>query len=124
MKIQNINEQHKESLSFSEKLALKITNAMGTMLCVWVFTGIGIGSLVGVFTNNTYLALLFGSVSSYLIQLVSLPLIMIGQNLQQRHAELRAENDYDVNLDADIQIKALRQDVKDIKYLLKVSRRK
>jgi uncharacterized membrane protein len=115
----NVNNQHKENLSFSERLAVKITNAIGTMITVIIFIVIGGMSLIGALTNNPTLTLTFGAFSSYFLQLVLLPLIMVGQNVQQRHAELRADNDYDVNIDADKQIKALRQDIKDIKKLLK-----
>ena len=33
-----------------------------------------------------------------------MPLIMVGQNLQGKHAELRAENDYQINLKAEKEI--------------------
>ena len=111
MQIRNVNEQHKESLSFSEKIAVKITNAIGTMICVSIFTVIGIMSLVGALTGNMFLVLIFGSISSYFLQLVLLPLIMVGQNVQQRHSEMRADNDYGVNVDADKRIKTLTQKV-------------
>ena len=32
---------------------------------------------------------------------------MIGQNLQNRHAELRAENDFEINLKAEREIEAI-----------------
>ena len=44
---------------------------------------------------------------SNMIQLFFLPLIMIGQNLQNRHAELRAENDFEINLKAEREIEAI-----------------
>jgi uncharacterized membrane protein len=34
-----------------------------------------------------------------------MPLIMIGQNLQDRHAETRAESDFNVNVRAEKEIK-------------------
>lgn len=88
------NQLHEDSLTTQERIALRICNAAGTMWCVYVFSGIGVGSLVGVFTNNAVLALAFGAFSSYFIQLVFLPLLQIGQKLQQRHSELRAEAAY------------------------------
>jgi len=36
-----------------------------------------------------------------------MPLIMIGQNLQGRHAEKRAESDYDVNVRAEKEIEVI-----------------
>jgi hypothetical protein len=56
-----------------EHVALWITDHTSTMECAALFTGIGIGSLVDVFTGNATLAATCGSVSSYLLQLVMLP---------------------------------------------------
>jgi uncharacterized membrane protein len=38
------------------------------------------------------------------IQIMLMPLIMVGQNLQGRHSELRAENDFEVNVKAEMEI--------------------
>lgn len=45
---------------------------------------------------------------SNMIQLFLMPLIMIGQNLQGRHSEERAKNDYQVNLKAEKEIKQIQ----------------
>jgi uncharacterized membrane protein len=45
---------------------------------------------------------------SNMIQLFLMPLIMIGQNLQGRHSEERAKNDYKVNLKAEKEIKQIQ----------------
>ncbi len=39
-----------------------------------------------------------------MIQMFLMPLIMIGQNLQGRHAEARAEADFEVNIKAEREI--------------------
>ena len=44
---------------------------------------------------------------------------MVGQNLQGKHAEIRAENDYEVNLKAEKEIADLKSDLAEIKSLLK-----
>lgn len=41
---------------------------------------------------------------SNMIQIFLMPLLMIGQNLQGRHAEIRAESDYEVNVKAEREI--------------------
>jgi uncharacterized membrane protein len=41
------------------------------------------------------------------IQIFLMPLIMVGQNLQGRHAEARAEADFDVNTKAEREIEAI-----------------
>ena len=38
-----------------------------------------------------------------------MPLIMIGQNLQSRHAENRAESDFEINLKAEREIETIIQ---------------
>ena len=43
-----------------------------------------------------------------------MPLIMVGQNLQSKHAEIRAENDFDVNVMAEKEIKEIKQELRDI----------
>ena len=46
-------------------------------------------------------------ISSSFLQLVLLPLIMIGQNLQSLHAEARAEADFEVNTKAEEEIRTI-----------------
>jgi hypothetical protein len=76
---------------FNIRLAVWLTNHVGTMQTAYVFAGIGIGSLVGVFTGNVFLAALFGGLSSYFLQLVLLPVIMVGQNVLSSHQEAQAD---------------------------------
>lgn len=45
---------------------------------------------------------------------------MVGQNLQGKHAEVRAENDYEINLKAEKEIADLKKDLEEIKNLLKL----
>ena len=88
----NVNEQRRaERLSFNDRLAVFISRQIGSMLCAYLFAGIGIASLVGAVTQNALLALTFGALSSYFLQLVLLPIIMVGQNVASRHSELQAE---------------------------------
>ncbi len=44
---------------------------------------------------------------SNMIQIFLMPLLLIGQNLQGRHAELRAEADFEVNTKAEQEIEAI-----------------
>jgi len=91
----NVNEVHQaERLSLNDRIAVFISRNVGTMMCAYVFAGIGIASLVGALTANALLALTFGALSSYFLQLVLLPIIMVGQNVQARHSELMAAESY------------------------------
>lgn len=90
--VRNANHRHQaERLSLNDQIAVWVSLHVGTMVCAYVFAGIGIGSLVGVITSNALIAAVFGSLSSYFLQLVLLPVIMVGQNVQSRHAELQTE---------------------------------
>jgi hypothetical protein len=90
----NVNRQHRreqQSAGFNTRVAVWLTKNVGTMQCAYIFAGIGIGSLIGVFTNSVFLAALFGSVSSYFLQLVLLPILSVGQNVLGRHQELQSD---------------------------------
>jgi hypothetical protein len=90
----NVNHVHRreqEAAGFNTRVAVWLTKNVGTMQCAYLFAGIGIGSLVGVATNNVVLAAVFGSISSYFLQLVLLPILSVGQNVLGRHQELQAE---------------------------------
>ena len=55
---------------------------------------------------------------SNMIQIFLMPLIMIGQNLQGRHSELRAESDYKINMRAEEQITEILERLKAIEEKL------
>jgi hypothetical protein len=80
---------------FNTWLAVVITKSVGTMWCAYVFAVIGITSLVGVLTQNTLLALIAGSISSYFLQLVLLPIIIVGQNVISAAQDARAFADHE-----------------------------
>ena len=91
LKIKNVNITHKEQLSVTDKIALWITNKVGTF-GFFVFTVV---LTIAPFVIPGIMPII-QFVSSAFLQLVLLPLIIIGQNLQSQHAELRAESTYDI----------------------------
>lgn len=46
---------------------------------------------------------------SNMIQIFLMPLLMIGQNIQGKHAEMLADNDFEVNKKAEQEIKELKE---------------
>jgi uncharacterized membrane protein len=42
-----------------------------------------------------------------MIQILLMPLIMVGQNLQERHSDARAQADYELNTKAEREIEAI-----------------
>jgi hypothetical protein len=79
---------------FNSWLAVIITKNVGTMWAAYIFAVIGITSLVGVITSNLTVTLLAGGLSSYFLQLVLLPIIMVGQNVISASQDARAEADH------------------------------
>jgi hypothetical protein len=86
----NANERHEDSLTKSDRFALWLTNRIGTMTCFYIFCGIGIAALIGALTNWE-IGVICGLASSQVIQLILLPALMVGQNLQSKHAEHLAD---------------------------------
>ncbi len=94
--MQSINAAHKESLRWHERLAVKITNFVGTMLCAGIFSLLALLMLPTALQGGV--ATLVPWIAQTFLQLVLLSIIMVGQNLQQRHAELLAEETYETEL--------------------------
>lgn len=87
--------------SFNAKVAVILTKVVGTMWAFWVFNGIALVSLPSAIHQHS-LTILINWVSSNWIQLILLPALMVGQNLQNVAADARADkmfNDTEVIVD-------------------------
>lgn len=88
----------RESYTSQDRIALTITRAIGTMWAVYAFATLMAGWMLvqillggGAFDPYPFAFLLFlGNIA----QLLLMPLIMVGQNLQGRHSEARAEEEF------------------------------
>lgn len=104
IKIRNPNQEHKEALTELEKLALWITEHVGTMgffllIFVWTILWLGFNTLGPKSLRfDPFPGFVLWLFMSNMIQIFLMPLIMIGQNLQSRHAERRADADFEVNV--------------------------
>jgi uncharacterized membrane protein len=113
--IRNVNAEQEQSLSRLDRLAIFITERVGTMgffflIFVWTALWLGWNFLAPKRLQfDPPMAFVFWLFISNMIQIFLMPLIMIGQNLQGRHAELRAENDYEVNVKAEKEITLILQ---------------
>jgi uncharacterized membrane protein len=100
-----------ETKNFStlDRLALWITNKVGSMgffMVIFIWTILWLGWNIFAprkLRFDPFPAFVLWLFLSNLIQLFLMPLIMIGQNLQSRHAELRAETDLKINELAEIE---------------------
>jgi hypothetical protein len=76
------------------KVAIILTKVVGTMWTFYVFNGIALISLPSAI-NSGNLTILINWVSSNWIQLVLLPALMVGQNLQSATADARAAKTFE-----------------------------
>ena len=79
---------------FNNTLAVGITKGVGTMWAAYVFTLIAIGGGVAVVTNNVFWTAVSVLVSQTFLQLVLLPIIIVGQNVISASQDKRAETDH------------------------------
>lgn len=121
MEIKNANHIYRDLLKESEKIAIWITNKVGTMgfffiIFIWMVSWLSWNMFAPVKLRfDPYPAFVLWLFISNMIQIFLMPLIMIGQNLQGKHAEIRAENDYKINLKAEKEIAELKQELLEIK---------
>ena len=111
--VRNINIEHREALTGLEKLAMVITDRVGTMgfffaIFFWTVFWLAwntVGPAFGRF--DPFPAFVLWLFISNMIQIFLMPLLMVGQNLQGKHSEARAENDYEVNVKAEREIEVV-----------------
>lgn len=111
--ISNANKEHKQHLSKLDKIAIWITNHVGTMgffIIIFIWTIIWLawnGLAPKELRYDPYPAFVLWLFISNMLQIFLMPLIMIGQNLQSQHAEFRAEADFEVNTKAEREIETI-----------------
>lgn len=109
----NINTLHRQHLSKSDRLALFITNKIGTMgffLIIFVWTTLWLGwnfFAPDYLRFDPFPAFVLWLFISNLIQIHLMPLIMVGQNIQGKHAELRSEHDFETDKKAEREVEAI-----------------
>lgn len=105
--LRNVRAEVKENLSWSDRLAVWITTRVGTMgffLIIFGWTVIWLGWNLTAPENLQFdkpMGFVFWLFISNLLQILLMPLIMVGQNIQGRHADARAESDLEVNIKAE-----------------------
>ncbi len=78
-----------EPKGLNDKLGLVITKGVGTMWAAYIFIGLTLVSLPAVVAKGD-LVLTVSWIAQTFLQLVLLPIIIVGQNLQAKAAEKRA----------------------------------
>ena len=78
---------------FNARFGLKITVVVGTMWCAYLFTLVALISAPSAFKTGNSL-IMVSWVAQTFLQLVLLPIIIVGQNVQATAADARAEATY------------------------------
>ncbi len=113
--VANANDVYKNSLSPLDKLAVAITDKVGSMgffsaILVWTILWTGYNILASEVTAlhwksfDPFPAFVAYLLISNVIQILLMPLIMVGQNVQGRHTEIRAQLDFEVNQKAEHEV--------------------
>ena len=77
---------------FNARFGLKITLIVGTMWAAYIFTCLALFALPDAIKQGTYFVIVW--LSSSFLQLVLLPIIIVGQNIQAAASDKRAEETY------------------------------
>lgn len=109
---ENLNQQAKDQMTFGQRVADQVATFggswtfiifFGVVLVVWIFI-----NTVAIFSKpfDPYPFILLNLVLSCLAA-IQAPVIMMSQNRQEAKDRLRSENDYRVNLKAELEIRHL-----------------
>ncbi|MEO8812066.1 MAG: DUF1003 domain-containing protein [Caulobacteraceae bacterium] len=113
--LRNVNKERKEKLKTLDRLAVFITERVGTMgffLIIFGWTVIWLGWNLLAPKQARFdpaMGFVLYLFISNVIQILLMPLIMVGQNVQGAHAEGRAEHDLEVNVKAEGEIEVILQ---------------
>lgn len=117
---------HSAVARFNSRLGVRITNGVGSMWAAYAFAVLALGSLPAILTQafhlhvfpswliNASLIDLVAWISSYFLQLVLLPIIIVGQNVQSQAADARAAKTFEdvESVKADLIVALDRLDIK------------
>lgn len=116
----DVNLQHKSRLKLHDKVAVTVTHAIGSMYAVYFFMVFVFGwMLLQTIANRPFdpFPFVFLIFITNIVQLFLMPLILVSQNIQSRHNELRAEEEYQTT-------KTIHQDIETILTTLSVLHKK
>jgi hypothetical protein len=91
-----VADQHPQGSAFARAntwVAVKITAIVGTMVCAYLFMLLTLISLPSALSSGNLLIIIAWIAQTFL-QLVLLPIIIVGQNVQAAAADKRAEQTY------------------------------
>ncbi|MCS6980312.1 MAG: DUF1003 domain-containing protein [Flavobacteriales bacterium] len=125
----NPNRRHFGQLSRLDRFALWITKRVGTLqffliIAIWSWGWLLWNTLAPKpWRFDPYPAFALWLFISNLLQILLMPLMLVGQNLLGRHSEIRAESDFKVNVKALKELEELRREVAEIRQAIQRSPR-
>jgi len=111
--LHDVNKEVAQQLSKLDRLALCITTHVGTIgffliILTWTILWLGWNLLAPKELQfDPPMGFVLWLFISNLIQILLMPLIMVGQNIQGKHADARAESDLEVNIQAEEEIEVI-----------------
>lgn len=111
--LKNTYKETREKMSALDRAAVWITNNVGTMgffLIIFIWTALWLGwnfLAPERFRFDPPMGFVFWLFISNMIQILLMPLIMVGQNIQGKQSEARAEHDLEVNIKAEQEIEVI-----------------
>ncbi|MDR3692305.1 MAG: DUF1003 domain-containing protein [Fimbriimonas sp.] len=116
--VKNANQVHDSQLSPLDKFAMAITDKVGSMgffliIFGWTVLWCGYNLLASEVPAlhwpafDPFPAFVAYLLMSNVIQILLMPLIMVGQNLQGHHSEIRAELDFETNKKAEQEVNVI-----------------
>jgi hypothetical protein len=82
---------------FNTRVAVLITKAVGSMWCAYAFAALALISLPSALSSHQPIVIVAWIAQTFL-QLVLLPIIIVGQNVQAAASDARAESDHETLL--------------------------
>jgi uncharacterized membrane protein len=104
-----------DQMSNLDKLALRVTDKIGSVgffgiIFVWTVSWLLWNTLSPANLRfDPFPAFVLWLFLSNMIQIFLMPLLLIGQNLQSKHSEIRAQNDFEINTKAEQEIELILQ---------------
>ena len=88
------HQYSKAKLGLNERIGLAVTKRVGTMWAAYVFFGLSLVSLPAALASGNVIVMVSWVAQTFL-QLVLLPIIIVGQNIQAKASDERAIATYD-----------------------------
>ncbi len=112
----NLNAEYDRSLPYGERMADRVAGFGGSWAFIWLFLGVLLlwiaVNVLHVFARpfDPYPFILLNLVLSSVAALQA-PVILMSQNRQEARDRLRAEQDYEVNLRAELEVRHLHEKI-------------